>query len=155
MESMATKNKITVISSLRNSFTTILMRPHRFMMLPQFPFVFGTYSLTYLAKNYTDTICKHTRQSPENTAFYKFWIVFGVNGGLSVFWKDPGLARIIKQNVASIVSTTATNTATKTPSMTMTYLWWINRDVLHMVSIIFHFYFGYIYIYVYTHLTHT
>eukprot|EP01083_Nonionella_stella_P201927 738210_1 len=110
------------------------------MFLPQFGYVFGTYSSTYLAKNYTDTICKSTNQSCEKTAVYKFWIVFAVNGGLSVFWKDPGLARIIKQNVNSKIQASIKNsvqTAIKQPSqpaMKMTHIWWIARDVLHMIG---------------------
>ena len=133
MESMASQKQITVVQSLRNSLSTIITRPHKYMIKPEFSYVFGTYGGTYLAKNYVDTICKYKHQSPEQTAFYKFWIVFAVNGGLSVFWKDPGLARIVKENVAEQLSiSSAVAAKAVAPSMKMTYLWWIGRDLTHM-----------------------
>ena len=131
MESMASQKKVSVISSLRTSMNKIMFTPHRYMFLPEFRYVFGTYSLTYLAKNYIDTICKATHQDAEHTAFYKFWLVFAVNGGISVFWKDPGLARIVKENVSSTLKSSVAATS-GTPSMKLTYLWWIGRDLTHM-----------------------
>eukprot|EP01084_Bolivina_argentea_P182256 314674_1 len=133
MESMASQKQITVMSSLRRSAIRIFTKPYQYMKLPQFGYVFGTYSSTYLAKNYIDTICKATNQNPEQTAIYKFWLVFAVNGGLSVFWKDPGLARVIKQNLAAEMSHTMKSTA-QSPSMRLTYAWWISRDTLHMIG---------------------
>eukprot|EP01084_Bolivina_argentea_P258019 434819_1 len=129
MESMASSKQISVFQSLKQSTLSIFTKPHRYIMQPQFGYVFGTYSSTYLAKNYIDTICKATHQDAEHTAFYKFWLVFAVNGGLSVFWKDPGLARIIKQNIASTIQSSIQSGAT---SMKMTYLCWLGRDTLHM-----------------------
>jgi len=127
MESMAT-HKTTVTSALRQSLGQIISAPHRYMASPQFKYVLGTYSGTYLAKNYTDTICKATHQDAEQTAFYKFWLVFAVNGGLSVFWKDPGLARIVRSS--------ATTTAKTTPpsALRITYLWWLSRDTAHILG---------------------
>eukprot|EP00484_Ammonia_sp_Unknown_P011463 CAMPEP_0197052772 /NCGR_PEP_ID=MMETSP1384-20130603/27188_1 /TAXON_ID=29189 /ORGANISM="Ammonia sp." /LENGTH=256 /DNA_ID=CAMNT_0042485573 /DNA_START=107 /DNA_END=877 /DNA_ORIENTATION=+ len=136
MESMASHKQISITSSLQQSLKKILTTPHRYIALPQYRLVFGTYSGTYLAKNYTDTVCKAMQQSPEQTAFYKFWLVFAVNGGLSVFWKDPGLARITKESVAKQLASTANNTAktAAAPSMKMTYAWWMTRDVVHMMG---------------------
>eukprot|EP00483_Globobulimina_turgida_P004591 UN04600 len=131
MASMASSKRISVVSSLKQSIYQIFTKPHRYMFLPQFGYVFGTYSSTYLAKNYTDTICKATNQNPEQTAFYKFWLVFAVNGGASVFWKDPGMARIIKQKVGDSVKSSVKSAAI---SMKGTYVWWITRDVLHMIG---------------------
>ena len=53
-------------------------------------------------------------------------IVFAVNGGLSVFWKDPGLARIIKQGAA------VSATHAQSPAMAATYCWWLLRDTMHV-----------------------
>jgi len=127
MESMAT-HKITVRHALRKSLRQIISAPHRYMVSPQFKYVLGTYSGTYLAKDYTDTICKATHQDPEHTAFVAFWLVFAVNGGLSVFWKDPGLARIVK------VSAKSTSKATPPSALRITYLWWLSRDTTHILG---------------------
>lgn len=124
MESMSCKNT-TVRSALRRSLSEILFTPHRYMLSPQFRYVFGTYSGTYLAKDYTDTICKATNQGPEHTAQITFGLVFAVNGGLSVFWKDPGLARIFK---------TSAKTATPSNALRMTYFWWLTRDTAHILG---------------------
>ena len=70
-----------------------------------------------LPANYTDSICLATKQTPETTAIYKFWFVFAVNGGLSVFWKDPGLAKIFGSGPPK-----------KTPKSV--YAAWCARDVL-------------------------
>ena len=92
MESVASNKQITVKSSLQQSFKQILRTPHRYMLQPQFGYVFGTYSATYLATNYIDTICKKTNQNAEQTAFYKVWLVFAVNGGLSLFFDLSALS---------------------------------------------------------------
>eukprot|EP00485_Elphidium_margaritaceum_P024296 CAMPEP_0202712924 /NCGR_PEP_ID=MMETSP1385-20130828/47569_1 /ASSEMBLY_ACC=CAM_ASM_000861 /TAXON_ID=933848 /ORGANISM="Elphidium margaritaceum" /LENGTH=273 /DNA_ID=CAMNT_0049373117 /DNA_START=41 /DNA_END=862 /DNA_ORIENTATION=- len=127
MDSMASSKQVTITSSLRDSMKQICTRPHRYLMQPQFGYVFGTYSSTYLAKNYTDTVCKATHQTAEITALYKFWLVFAVNGGLSVFWKDPGLARIIRSKYVENMAKTSGPV-----SMRMTYLCWMARDTVHI-----------------------
>ena len=92
-------------------------------MRPEFKFVVGTYSATYLSKNYTDTTCKLYGLSPESSAVWKFWLVFAVNGGLSVFWKDPGLAKLFQPN---------TNNPKPTPRAT--FLSWVLRDTIHIIG---------------------
>jgi len=117
--------KPSIQSSLKDSFKTILTKPIKYAKLPQFGYVFGTYSLSYVAKNYTDTVSYKYSFTPERTAFYKFWLVFAVNGGLSVFWKDPGLARIFRN--------TSKNSVAKSTPMAV-YTSWIMRDSLHMIG---------------------
>lgn len=83
----------------------------------------GTYGSTYLIKNYVDTMCIQTNQTAEATAFYKFWLVFAVNGGLSVFWKDPGLAKIFRNPNAN-----------KRATPTATLASWVLRDIFHVTG---------------------
>ena len=66
-------------------------------------------------------MCKVTNQTPESTALWKFWLVFAVNGGLSVFWKDPALAKIF-----------ANPGSKKGPTPRNTFLSWIARDTIHV-----------------------
>ena len=73
MESMA-HQQTTVRSSLTVAARQIVSKPHRYMRLPQFKYVLGTYSSTYLMKNYVDTVCKTSQCSAEQTAMYKFWL---------------------------------------------------------------------------------
>lgn len=117
---------VTVTSALRGSLHRIITAPHRYMVTQQFRYVFGAYSATYLAKNYMDTLCKVAEETPERTAIYKFWVVFAVNGSLSVFWKDPGLARIVK--------TATMSTPTPPSALRRTFLWWTGRDAAYMVT---------------------
>jgi hypothetical protein len=110
----------TLNDSLLKSGKQILTKPVSYAKSPQYFYVFGTYMGTYMAKNMIETICLETKQSDEATAFYKFWLVFGVNGSLSVFWKDPGLARLF-------------GTVKKaTPRMTLAT--WAARDGTHMLG---------------------
>jgi hypothetical protein len=118
MEKMS--GKTLLLPSLKQSAKQIFKTPIQYARSPQFGYVFGTYTGTYLAKNYIDTLCTQTQQSNEATALYKFWGVFAVNGGLSVFWKDPGLARLFGK-----------------PSVKLgmpTYACWTGRDCLHMLG---------------------
>jgi len=119
MESMSGKSRLT--TSLSNSFRQIFTRPHQYVRLPEFRVVAITYGATYLAKNVTDSMCVTTKQSAQTTAFLKFWLVFAVNGGLSVFYKDPVLAKRFGNKPAA-----------KLP--TASYLWWAARDSLHIIG---------------------
>ena len=80
----------------------------------------GTYIGTYLSKNCIDTLCLTSGTSNEATAAYKFWGVLVVNVGLSVFWKDPGLAKLFG------------TTSVKMPWQV--YASWIARDPIHTVG---------------------
>lgn len=119
MESMS--GKASLFKSLSGSFKTILKSPASYLRRPAFGFVAGTYIGTYLSKNFTDSFCILTNQTAEQTAFIKFWFVFAVNGGLSVFWKDPGLAKIY-----------GTKPPTNIPKQV--YVAWACRDTLHMIG---------------------
>lgn len=67
------------------------------------------------------TQCANTRiKVRKPRLFFKFWFVTAVNGGLSVFWKDPGLARLFGK------------AATKMPPTV--YAWWTVRDMIHMLG---------------------
>jgi len=68
-----------------------------------------------------DSICTHYNKSNEETSFWKFWIVFAVNGGLSVFWRDPKFAKIFGTKVPSKVPT-------------MSYVFWMSRDCVHIIG---------------------
>lgn len=119
MEKMS--GRVTLAASLRTSARQMLSTPVRYVRSPQYTFVVGTYAGTYISKNLADTVCKETEQTPEKEAFYKFWSVLAVNGGLSVFWKDPGLARLFGKSAG--------------PAMPKTvYASWMLRDALHMVG---------------------
>jgi hypothetical protein len=110
----------TMGESLKSSLKQIVKTPITYMRSPQYFYVAGTYVGTYVAKNGTDTLCLATKQSNEATAFYKFWLVFAANGGLSVFWKDPGLAKLFGKQ--GVVMTKAS------------YAWWAARDCIHMLG---------------------
>ena len=86
------RGTMNIPQSLKESFSIIFTKPHQYLMRPEYNIVFVTYGSTYLSKNYIDSACYITNQNPETTAMYKFWVVLLVNGGLSVFWKDPKLA---------------------------------------------------------------
>lgn len=118
MESMSGKNTLT--GSLKSSAKQIFSSPFTYLKSPQYKYVVGTYIGTYSAKNSTDTFCKYTKQSAEASAVWKFWFVTAVNGGLSVFWKDPGLARLFGKSSA------------KMP--TITYASWMTRDFIHILG---------------------
>lgn len=119
MEKMS--RRIPLTSSLQISARQMLNTPAQYLQSPQYSFVVGTYAGTYICKNLVDTMCKETEQTPEKEAFYKFWSVLAVNGGLSVFWKDPGLARLFGKSVG--------------PAMPKTvYASWMLRDAIHMVG---------------------
>lgn len=119
MESMSGKK--TLIGSLKSSGRDIFKTPFKYVRSPQYGYVVGTYAGTYLSKNVSDTMCVYTKQTPEKTAFYKFWLVFAFNGGLSVFWKDPGMARLF-----------GTGSAVKMPPSV--YGAWALRDGVHLVG---------------------
>lgn len=112
--------KATMGQSLRTSGLHILSNPVSYACTPQFYYVVGTYMGTYLSKNYIDTMSKEAKLSPESTAALQFWGVLAVNGGLSVFWKDPGLAKLFGSQAAAMPKTT--------------YAAWMLRDSLHMLG---------------------
>lgn len=103
---------------------TFFYRPFRYVRRPEFGYVFGTYGATYASKNIVDAVCSETKQSAKATAFYKFWIVFVINGGICVFWKDPGLARIFQN--------TNIKRRRKTPKAALAT--WVLRDVMHVIG---------------------
>lgn len=110
----------TLKQSLIRSGTSIVTNPLKYIRSPAYGFVFGTYAGTYITKNCIDTSCQATQQSAEATAFVKFWGVLAVNGGLSVFWKDPGLAKLFGNSAAAMPKSV--------------YACWVVRDFLHMIG---------------------
>eukprot|EP01084_Bolivina_argentea_P309857 536011_1 len=124
MDAAVTENmsgKTTMGKSLKSSFKEILTRPHRYLRRPEYGIIFGVYSMTYLAKNGTDSYCAFKNMSNEQTAFVKFWTVLAVNGSLCIFWRDPQFAKIF---------------ATKPPSAVpaLSYALWALRDVVHTMG---------------------
>lgn len=118
MEKMSGKS--TLINSLKNSGKQMATNPFSYARSPQYCYVFGTYLGTYMSKNMLDTYCKKTHQTADHAAFLKFWGVFAVNGGLSVFWKDPGLAKLFGKSAAKMPPTV--------------YATWALRDGVHMLG---------------------
>merc|ERR1712217_979783 len=87
----------TLTGSLKDSFKTILTRPHQYMRRPEFGIIFGVYGATYLSKNGIDSYCDFKKMSNEQTAFLKFWGVLAVNGSLCVFWRTLNLQKYLDQ----------------------------------------------------------
>eukprot|EP01083_Nonionella_stella_P165741 552268_1 len=124
MDAAVTANmsgKCSIIRSLGQSFKEIGTRPHRYLRRPEFGIVFGVFSMTYLAKNGTDSYCAFKHMSNERTSFIKFWTVFAVNGSLCVLWRDPQFAKIFGTKIPSAVPA-------------ISYFCWVSRDVFHALG---------------------
>ncbi|CAD7942564.1 unnamed protein product [Amoebophrya sp. A25] len=75
---------------LRENFALLLRRPHKFVALRELHLIYGVYSCTYLAANYTDTICREYGYSP----VYPVFLATGAaNMGCSVL-KDRAFTRM-------------------------------------------------------------
>ncbi|ETO27463.1 hypothetical protein RFI_09670 [Reticulomyxa filosa] len=118
IESMS--GKTTLLSSLSTSIKQ-MTKPYQYMRLLEFGVVVVTYGATYMIKNITDTVCIASNQSASSTAFWQFWLVFVVNGGLSVLYKDPILTKRF-------------GLKSSTPLPLFSYLWWVARDSCNVLG---------------------
>mmetsp|Transcript_21764 Transcript_21764/g.60490 ORF Transcript_21764/g.60490 Transcript_21764/m.60490 type:complete len:277 (+) Transcript_21764:224-1054(+) len=80
----------SMLSSLRKTFTEILLRPHALLRRPELYFVWGVYSATYVAANITDSMCEAAEM---DATVPKFLSATAVNMGAGMA-KDRALARM-------------------------------------------------------------
>jgi len=107
--------KMKLWASAINSFKEMLAAPGKFVTSPQFFWIWLVYGSTYLAANYTDTICAHTEVDPT----YPKWASTSVTNTVTCIAKDRAYARIFGTKVNAKVPM-ASNVA------------WLVRDVVSM-----------------------
>ena len=96
----------------------MLSAPHLYAVRPEFKIILGVYAATYASKNCTESFCQSRKMSNESEAFWKFWLVLGINGGLCIFWRDPQFAKIFGSKVPTAIPK-------------VSYSLWAARDVVH------------------------
>jgi len=48
-----------LVPCLRENFSLLFMRPHKFFMLREWRLILGVYGATYISANWTDSLCQH------------------------------------------------------------------------------------------------